>query len=187
MNLKTILLIVACAGLGIAICLVLGWKGYAPFNGFYNMVAGFFGNFNAAEVISNPASLITIAGTGIGVAVPLVSKLSETKKQAEQFKTDAQATISNYQTELTDKTSKLESTTVNLDSAKEQITTLSASSKDWETKASTYKEQLDKLTSQYTELQKIRAADVIGNLPAGTIIPNPDGSTSAIVEKVVVK
>lgn len=191
MNLKTILIAIVFVLIGFAIVMLLGYFAIAPFDYVYGMVAGAFSGFDMQGVVENPASIATIAGTGIttavGVAVPLMSKVNSAKQQAEDTATEAKTKIEGITGTLESTTSKLQTTELDLTNATAKIEELTPQINQYKTQAETYKEQLDKLTNQYTELQKIKAADVLGSLPGGTIITNPDGSTSAIIEKTVVK
>jgi hypothetical protein len=192
MDFKTILIIAVCVLAGLGICLLLGYLEIEPFTVPYAYVIGWMGSFNAQEVISNPATILTTVGAAAAVAIPLLSKLNSAKQQVQTTVTAAKTEIGGLTKEVGDITGKLESTELNLSNANTKIseantkiTELSQSSSDWQTKADTYKQQLDRLQGNYTELQKIRASDVIASLPGGTVIQNPDGSKTAVVEKTI--
>jgi uncharacterized phage infection (PIP) family protein YhgE len=191
MNLKTILIVIICVLIGFAVVMLLGYFGIVPFDMVYGMVTGWISGFNMQEVIENPASIATIAGTGIttavGVAVPLMSKVNSAKQQAEDTAAEAKTKIKGITGTLESTTSKLQTTELNLQDATTKLNALEPQLTQYKTQADTYKTEFDKLQNQYKELQKITGADVIGNLPAGTIIPNADGSKTVVIEKTVVK
>ena len=190
MNLKLILTLVVCIVIGIVICLALGYFNIAPFDQFYSMVLGYVGNFNIGEALSNPTTLIAGVGTAItaasAVAVPLMNKANEAKKQAESAINTAKTELGSVKDSLTETTGKLETANLNLESATKALGEKDALINTLKTKVETLQPQLDKLQTSYTELQKIKAADVIGSLPGGTVINNPDGSKTAVIEKQVV-
>jgi methylthioribose-1-phosphate isomerase len=191
MNIKTLLTIILFILLGVAICLVLGYFEVYPFTILWTTVSGWINGFNVEEITSNPTTLITTGmgavGTAATVGIPLYNKLNSTKQQLEATTQEAKSKISNLTGTLDGATSKLQTTELNLQNATSQLETLKQSSTELQSKADFYKSEFDKLQNRYTELQKIKAADVIGSLPGGTIITNPDGSKSSIIEKVVVK
>jgi hypothetical protein len=189
MNLKTILVIVAVFLAGFSICLFLGYLGYYPFIVLWEETGKFVSGLNFD--FSNPTTLITTgigaAGTAVAVGAPLLSKLNSAKQQAQETAASAKSQIDGISGKLDTTTSQLQSAELNLSTAQSKITSLEQSSHDWQTKAQTYEEQLNKLTGQYSELQKLRTSDMIGLLPAGTVMPNADGSKTVVVEKTVVK
>ncbi len=118
MNLKTILIAIVFVLIGFAVVMLLGYFGIAPFDMIYGMVTGWISGFNMQEVIENPASIATIAGTGIttavGVAVPLMSKVNSAKQQVTETANTAKTQIDKIKTdtstqikELTDQKTKL--------------------------------------------------------------------------------
>jgi hypothetical protein len=187
LNLKLILIVAVAALAGFAVSMFLGYKQIKPFDVLYNMVAGYMVGFDAKSVISNPASLIGMAGTGLAVAAPLLSMVNSAKQKAQQVEADAKTQIGGLSTSLDSATGKLDSTNLQLTNAQTTITNLNTTQQALQAKLDSIQPQYDKLQNQYSELQKIRAADVIGSLSGGTTIINPDGSKTAVVTKTVIK
>jgi hypothetical protein len=187
MDFKLLIICICVVFAGIAVCLLVGYLGVYPFDGFYQMIAGYAGGVNIQEAVSNPATIVTGAASAAAVAIPLINKANSYKNKLTETTQQAKTQINSLNTEVTTTTSKLKATEINLTNANTKITELTTSSKDLEIKASLYKEQLDRLQNNYTELQKIKASDVIGSLPGGTVINHPDGSQTVVIEKVVVK
>ena len=187
MNLKTVLLVIALVLAGLAVCVALGYFGVYPFTVIYDYAVGWMGGFNITEVASNPASILTTVGAAAAVATPLLAKLSTAKQQASDLKEQATTQISGLTGQLSTAKNELSSTETSLASLEAKFKSLEASTGTYQAQAEAYKTQLDKLTNQYTELQKIKAADFISTLPGGSKITNPDGSQTAVVERVVVK
>lgn len=191
MNLKTILVIIGLIMLFVAVVLALGYFEVPPFNIAYEYMANFAGGFDTSQLTENPTTLIStgvgIAGTAATIGIPLYNKAKSAKEQAQQIFNDAQTKISSVTGELETKAADLKTAEVNLTNAQTKITNLETTAKEATTQANFYKAEFDKLQNSYTELQKLKAADVIGKLPGGTVITNPDGSQTAVIEKVVIK
>ena len=191
MNIKTLLTIIAFILLGVAICLLLGYFEVYPFTILWTTVSGWLGGFNISDLTSNPTTLITAGagavGTAVTVGLPLYNKLNTAKQQLEATTQEAKTKINGLSSTLEGATSKLQNTELDLTNATKKLNELEPQINQYKTQVESYKSQLEKLQNNYSELQKIRAADVIGSLPGGTVITNPDGSKSAIIEKVVVK
>ena len=185
-SLTLILVVVSTVAAGIGVCRLLGCMGISPFTEFKATIAGYFGGFDLGGVVSNPASVLTAAGGAVAVGIPLLSKLSAAKQQVTTVASKAQSEISGLTDNLSDASSKLSSTQLDLTTAQEKLSSLESANTTLTTQANTYKAQLDKIMGQYTELQKIKAADLIGSLPGGTVITNPDGSQTAVVERKVI-
>lgn len=189
--LRQILIAILAAAATFMVILVLGHLGIAPFNALYEAVTAWLGNFNfsqtASEIMRNPATLLTLIGTAATIGIPLITKLMEARRQAAALKAQAQARIDEYQDSLNQTSKQLQQTSTKLQTAEQQLTQLQQANSTLQTQLQTLQQQYDKLQSSYTELQRIRAADVISTLPGGTVIPQPDGTKIAVIEKTVIK
>jgi hypothetical protein len=188
MNIVKIILIVAiCVLIGLVLSVALGYAGVSPFDKFYVTAHEWVSGVNVPSAISNPVTIVTAAGSAVAVGAPILSKLNSVKKQAETTANQAQTQISNLSTTIDSKEAELSGATANLESAQAKL-------KDQETIIANLKGQVDTLNPQVTKmqntistLQSATAAQVIGALPGGTTITNPNGSTTTIVNKEVVK
>jgi predicted PurR-regulated permease PerM len=146
--LKLIFWIILAAVAGVGVCLALGFLGYSPFNKLSDLVAGWFSKFDLAGIISNPASLITIAITGIsGIAgiVTLYSKVNEAKNQAQQALTQQ---ASKYQGALSEVTGQLDNATNSIDGLSAAKTAAEKQVGDLQTKLSNTEPLIQSLTNQ---------------------------------------
>jgi hypothetical protein len=181
-----IIIIALCVLAGVGICLMVGFIFPAsPFGGLSSMVAGYVGNFNLGSVLSNSATIPTAIASASAVAIPLISKVSAYKKQAEQLKMQATQQTNNYATEFNGVKTQLSTTASSLTDAQKTIDTLNTAKSVAETKASTLQAELNKVQGYYTELQKIKGSDLLGSLPGNTVITNPDGSQIVKVKELV--
>jgi len=186
-NLKTIIIIALFVLVGVALCYFIGTLGDNLFTPLTATINGWIGGFNVSTALSNPATIITSVGAAAAVATPLLSKLSTAKQQVTDVTTQAKTQIGGLTTNLEAKTSQLNNTQLDLTTAQAKLKTLESSNSQLQFQADNYKTQLDKIMGQYTELQKIKSSDFLSTLPGGSLITNPDGSKTAVVERVLIK
>jgi predicted RNase H-like nuclease (RuvC/YqgF family) len=133
----------------VALCFFLGYKGYSPFDQFYNLVTSYTTNFNVADMIKNPATILAAVGGITAVAIPLYNKLSAAKQQATQLADSAKTQLSSLQSEkenLEKKVSALEDQTKSLSSLQTQADKAAA----LQTKVNELQTSFDSISQQKT-------------------------------------
>jgi DNA repair ATPase RecN len=159
--LNPLIYVAITVAVGIGVCFLLGYVGVAPFDSFTNMVSGWIGNFNIGSVASNPATLLTSAGAAVAVAVPLISKISSTKQQAQQALSSTKAQAEKAEASLTNATSKLDSTTLDLEAANKKIADLQTAANAAPAQIAQLQKEKENLTVQLQALNNIQAKAVV--------------------------
>ena len=112
MNTNIVIAVIGVAIFLAVMVLVLGYLKVQPFDLAWAKVAPFISNFNVPNMLSNPASLLPMGITAIGVALPLLkwggdlkNKLFAAKSQVTSTTnqlSDATTKISSYESKLAD-------------------------------------------------------------------------------------
>lgn len=157
MDLKTILIIALLVLAGVGFVLLLGYFQYQPFDIAYNTVAGWFGGFDVAAVVSNPATIIAAAGPALAVGGAALGKINSIKQKATTEVNTAKASVDGLTSSLSETKTQLETSNLNLEQATQKLNTLEASSKTYTDQINQLQQEKHDLTVQLQALNNIQA------------------------------
>jgi septal ring factor EnvC (AmiA/AmiB activator) len=155
---STIIAIILVIIAAFAIYMLLCYKGFVPepYDGPYNTIMGYVGNFDAKAMISNPATLLAAVGGISAVAIPLISKITAAKQQVTQITDSAKTQLSSLTAEkdaLQTEINQLKSQVSGVGDLSAQTKTATEKAAELQTKLNNLQTNFDSISQQKTSYQ----------------------------------